>query len=428
MHNVAFFQSRQNVGYLKQCDKEILTQFNIRPTPSFSYYCINLNNHLIGQFDFSFTNCNKIPDSDIIDNKIICTKSNSTTRMKSTRMFMYLPELGFNPELEYPFIERMAYRPLIFNNIFKTFVNVPLTLQYLNDDIGWISKNYQNKMDIDMSVLESEYILDEEESNVPQVSFTLRVGSKFRRYTRSYVKFQEFLAIIGGFMKFILSVLNVGLLLVKTYLIDLHIMSTQFNDKEKLDKISQIDGTVYASNQSKLTFKKELINNFVELKIAPTKEENGNKPSKIKIIKSNINIAKYTKAALLNMFNCKSSGKSNSETDILRKKLNAVDKLQDYDMILKKINELEVMKKMLFSDTQLLCFDFLDKPNCITTEDNALSRSLSLLVTQVDQKRDNLVNNFSKLISESTLDGMDEKFFRMLSDDVKQDIFRKIVK
>ncbi len=41
-------------------------------------------------------------------------------------------------------------------------------------------------------------------------------------------------------------------------------------------------------------------------------------------------------------------------------------------MILKKINKLEIMKKMLFIDTQLLCFDFMDKPNYITNLDKVI--------------------------------------------------------
>jgi hypothetical protein len=110
---------------------------------------------------------------------------------------------------------------------------------------------------------------------------------------------------------------------------------------------------------------------------------------------SKITIGKYTKALILNSFNCKSSKKGDNDLDILRKKLKAVDKLQDYDMVLKKVNEIEVMKKMLFTDTQLLCFEFMEKPNCITNEENALSRR----VTHEDQKKDCLVNNFVKLIS-----------------------------
>ena len=97
-------------------------------------------------------------------------------------------------------------------------------------------------------------------------------------------------------------------------------------------------------------------------------------------------------------------------------------------MILQKLNELEVMKKMLFTDTQLLCFEFLEKPNCISNDENAISRSMSLLVTQEDKKRDTLVNSFVKLFSGETLNGIDEKFFKALDDDVKIEVYKKLSK
>jgi hypothetical protein len=84
-----------------------------------------------------------------------------------------------------------------------------------------------------MSNKEYEYILDDIQSNFPDVSIAIMVNSNFKRYSRTYVKFQEFLAIIGGFMKLVLTVLNMILIFAKNYLIDLHIINSQFSDKEK---------------------------------------------------------------------------------------------------------------------------------------------------------------------------------------------------
>ncbi len=75
-----------------------------------------------------------------------------------------------------------------------------------------------------MSNPKFEYVSNEKEINFPDVKKNLLIGNRYKRYTRSYIKFQEFLAIIGGFMKIILSVFNIVLMLAKTYLIDLHII------------------------------------------------------------------------------------------------------------------------------------------------------------------------------------------------------------
>jgi hypothetical protein len=406
---------------MKECTEEQLKDLDLL-TP-LKTFCIKLNSFEMGSISLNFQQCSEMSEAlynYVISNNDTCNRDDNDISMKNVEMFVFVPELGFKPNLEYPFFSIMSYYQLTFASIFMTSVKIPINLYYLEDDIGWMMKDVQSKTDIDMSDQKLGYV-SVNETKFPQVQFMINVGSRYKKYSRSYVKFQDFLAVIGGFMKLVLTILNIGLIYAKNYLIDMHIISTQFSNREKSDKAPGADNTVNQSNLSKQKLKKELINNFVEIKIAKDTES----PHDLKPTKK-ITLSKYTKALIFNTFGCKS--KNDKDIDILRKKLKAVDKLQDYDMILKKVNEIEVMKKLLFSDTQLLCFDFLEKPNCITNEENALSRSLSLLVTQQDQKKDNLINKFVKLISEETLDGTDEKFFKMLDDDVKQDIFKKLNK
>jgi hypothetical protein len=420
-YNKMFIRNNMTNFFPDVCPIEVTDSLDV-DRENYSYFCINLNEYVLGNIMINFISCSALPPPILKDferRNIKCNTDN-TTSMKSVRMGILVPELGFKPDEKYPFIQKISYHMLVFNSFFRTVLNFPINLYYLDDDIGWLTKNVISILDIDMSTREYEYIAAEELPNFPIVKISLTINSKFKKYSRTYVKFQEFLAIIGGFMKLVISLLNIILMFAKTYLIDLHIMYSQFSDKLSVEKSPSCDKTLNHSNQSNKNINKELVNNFVELKIAGTRTDQASKEFNSP---SNVTLFKYTKAAVFNMLNCKGSKKGDGEIDRLRNKLKAVDKLQDYDMLLKKVNELEVIKKILFTETQILCFEFLEKPCCISNEENMLS---SLLVTQQDKKRDTLVNNFAKLVSEETLNGIDEKFFKVLDDDIKEKVFKKL--
>jgi hypothetical protein len=58
-------------------------------------------------------------------------------------------------------------------------------------------------------------------------------------------------------MKLGLAILNIGLMYAKNYLIDLHIINTQFKDKEKT-VVAPFDASVNAINQSNHIIKRSL--------------------------------------------------------------------------------------------------------------------------------------------------------------------------
>jgi hypothetical protein len=425
--------TNQRTGMIlaKECSSVQISDVGLTRNQYISYFCINLNEFQIPYINIVFQQCSTFSEDAynyILSSGMSCNRNDANVTIKNVNMYLVVPEIGFKPDLEYPFLLKMSYYPLSFNTLFTTTAKININMNYLDDDNGWMMKNINSTVDIDMSNQYFHYIASEGDNKFPDVSFLIGLGSRYKRYSRSYVKFQEFLAVIGGFMKLILTFLNIGLIYAKNYLIDMHIIQTQFTDKDKDAKFNPPEASINASNQSKQIFKKELLNNFVGLKINQTRDkEQGGEISNRKKESKNITLVKYTKAVILNMFSCKSKN-ANGEMDTLRKKLKVVEKLQDYDMILQKLNELEVMKKMLFSDTQLLCFEFSEKPNFIFNQENALSRSLSLLVTDEDKKKDNLINKLAKLISEEALTEMDEKLFLMLDDEVKKEVFKKLAK
>jgi hypothetical protein len=320
-------------------------------------------------------------------------------------MFIVVPELGFKPDYKYPFMTRMTYHPLRFNSIFRSLFTISISLLYLEDDQGWIIESKNNSIDIDMSLMQTEMIYLDEEDKFPQVQFMIDIHDRYKKYIRSYAKFQDVLAVIGGFMKLILSVMNICLFYAKTYLIDMHILKIQFNHKPvRIGKISDSElPTLNISNQSNL-INLELVNNYLNVK-----GSNATKEFK------KINIFTYTKALIMNLLNLKY--KPDKRINNLRDILKEVDNLQDYDMILKKLNELEIMKKVIFNKEQLLCFEFLEKPHILQQQNSSISN-------KDIRMRENLISYFS-LLSEDELKGYNETFFNFLEHNLKIDIMSK---
>jgi hypothetical protein len=161
---------------------------------------------------------------------IICSEKN-TTGLDYTTMFIFLPEIGFNPELDYPFVNRPTYHPIIFNSIFFNVLKIPLNILYLEDDDGWLVQNKKVLMDVDMSTRDSDIMYNQNKVEFPEISLNFLIGDKFKRYKRTYVKLQDLLAVIGGFMKVVLIFLNVSVVMFRSFIIDSYLILSQFDNK-----------------------------------------------------------------------------------------------------------------------------------------------------------------------------------------------------
>jgi hypothetical protein len=130
---------------------------------------------------------------------------------------------------------------------------------------------------------------------------------------------------------------------------------------------------------------------------------------------------------MLNFFNCTENKNKDNPLNLLRKKLKVVNTFQDYSYILKKLNEFDILKNVLLNDKQLLCFDYLAKPYSSET-DPCLSRSFSALFNSEMINKENLVNYYVEILTDEPLEGINEKLFQYLSDDVKKEILMKLNK
>jgi hypothetical protein len=150
------------------------------------------------------------------------------------------------------------------------------------------------------------------------------------------------------------------------------------------------------------------------------------KPSNLKFSKK-VSICTYTWAIMLNWFNCKFNKSKDNSTNVLRKKLSVVNTFQDYTYLLRKINELEILKKVVLNERQLLCFDYLAKP--YNSEiDLSLTQSFSVLFNSEQINKENIINYFSRVLNEFPLGEYDEKMFKYLNDEMKEEILKKVNK
>jgi hypothetical protein len=140
-----------------------------------------------------------------------------------------------------------------------------------------------------------------------------------------------------------------------------------------------------------------------------------------------ISIFTYSRASLLNWFNIKDNKKKEDSISLLRKKLKVVNIFQDYSYILRKLYEFEVLKKVLLNDKLLLCFDHLAKPYS-SEIDPSLSQSFSSLFNSEQINKETLVNHYVKVLNEEPLGGYDEKMFKYLNDEIKEEIMKKLNK
>jgi hypothetical protein len=121
----------------------------------------------------------------------------------------------------------------------------------------------------------------------------------------------------------------------------------------------------------------------------------------------------------MNWFSVRGRNKTiqDKKMQAIRKKLVISDKLKEYDYVLKKVSEIDVMKKCLFKESQIQCFEFLDKPQSLNM-DNILYKNL---FTTKEERRKELIETFSLELYENR-NYINFTLFSMLEESVRKDI------
>ena len=140
-------------------------------------------------------------------------------------------------EKEDPLVKKFNKNVFIVNKNTMNGFDFILSVYNLKDDLGWIVPDDRIK---DSNFYEfNQYLSSVTTSNSPNFSIRLFISDKYRAYNRTYSKLQDFLANIGGFMKLTMTVLNLFTLVIRTYLIDLHIIRKQFGDNHDLNLLME---------------------------------------------------------------------------------------------------------------------------------------------------------------------------------------------
>jgi hypothetical protein len=245
------------IKYLDECKPEYMDTY----FPEYNYtflssstssYCFNLNDNTMG-FDgvqaIGLSECSTIDKAtlDSFTGRNITCKTNITSPIPIANVNLYTKQLGFNPQLRQPFINKTIVYNFGFFSNYVTTTNIFCNLQYLQDDRGWIIDNVVSITDLAPQQEIVHIQPSNQVKNIPYFTISLLINDKFKRYNRTYPKFQDFLATLGGFMKLILFVLQIVSHIMRSYQIDLYIIDEKFEpDPSKPVK------EIVTSNKTKL--------------------------------------------------------------------------------------------------------------------------------------------------------------------------------
>jgi hypothetical protein len=229
-------------SYIEECDPSYIIkyfpEYNLTLySNTISNYCFNLNDYILsnaGDLIITADECSKIDEtvlSDMLSKNITCI-TNIPFAQPSAVLNIYTKQIGFKPELENPFYNKTKKYALSFLNIYATYVNVFWDLQYLNEDIGWLTEDINEKADI---TPEQEISIQKpaDGKKLPNFFVRFQLNDKFRKYYRTYPKLQDVLAALGGFSKLLFTFLNLLSTLVRSYLVDLYIIDEKFENAQK---------------------------------------------------------------------------------------------------------------------------------------------------------------------------------------------------
>jgi len=209
------------------------------------FYSFKLNDYQMGANSYAnipnnlpiyltFTDCSVMDPNLLSKNNVTCTRDYFTNNtIEHFRIDIIYDKVGFNPNMLDPFPSKKAiYSISVFNDVMTT-LNAPLEKISLADDRGLISSDVINSDLFTISgFTESDMRLGGILVPYPIVNIVFSVSDNYRVYSRTYEKFQDLLAAIGGFMKIIFTVLNIFNFLIRSYLIDMHIVETLFRKED----------------------------------------------------------------------------------------------------------------------------------------------------------------------------------------------------
>jgi len=217
--NLEFAMPQKNLK-MKRCNETLIEgHFEKFQSPD-QWYCMDFDteNLLLGEnwdgnflyyFEFTLNVCNR--DKNGMRTKE-CSDFESLKQYFKKQIYIsiYFPSIYFDfTDFENPLkIEYKIHYSHITRNLLRydeCFFNLPL----INDDRGWIFNDFKDDTSISLDYCDRNYhikydddYLDENSSDIIY-SISIYLGKSFPYYIRSYTKFQDLAAIVGGFIKIV---------------------------------------------------------------------------------------------------------------------------------------------------------------------------------------------------------------------------------
>jgi len=246
---VIFYSINNTILEMQKCPPYKLVQNNIIESEEeiqksqLTYYCLNLNDFKIGPNSISFSAVNSAlaiqlmecsEASGALNKPRNCNEdfaNNPDRSIPFLNVNILYEKIGFNPDNLYPFQKKLSSFAFILESQKFTKIEIPLVTYRLEDDRGLISPNVRNATLLNVNPFDIVQVVNFR-PNYPRTVIKFFISDDHKTYYRSYQKLQDLLAAIGGFMKLIFTALNIFNFIIRSYLIDMHILDTLFRKEE----------------------------------------------------------------------------------------------------------------------------------------------------------------------------------------------------
>lgn len=299
----SFYSLAYTANALTECDNNYLSSVNVEKNELLKYFCFYFNDIQSIYTEEELSNLSNkqlviseckdaIKKYNLKDSDLQCSYKessnyeNNTNTISSTflNLRFLTPKIYFNSEnYKDPLEEfKKEKRIALFNNqrIFTTF---RMRNFELFDFKNWITnlKTKSSKVEIFNIDVQQEFQVTHSEL---QVNFIMETN--FIRYYRNYQKIQHLIALIGGFMKAIVMIVNSVNKIWKNYSIDMHFIFTYFkiyDEQEELNHYENRQSFINSKSKRKQSIKNNKepnnSNSNSDKKIDKNKLKNNNKLS-----------------------------------------------------------------------------------------------------------------------------------------------------
>ena len=446
---------------LPQCridDIEYFRQFNLSQMISDNvFFCFNTNDYNMSEFN----NYDLSMKLAYIYGAMNFHSTNYSDSLNDFDLEILNRKITFSPNDYYsPFVVKYDFEIISLKRNMSIFSNILYEKLSLVDDNGWLLKTSISKNEISLNRINSyDYISGHD------FSYGFKIGLKDIEliYYRSYMKIQDLLAQIGGFMKAIFLLMNLIGQFIRNYKVDMYILSKFIREEnnvkdESLNVVKEydkfeiessvkiknniIDESPNKNEQISLEKKKiqeaiiEAKENSINRDCGYDVEKNSNSKRDLDVNSKDIVIdfseksanrlftfCNYLKTMFCNFFNLEIN-KNDENLFQLKMGLMICDQYKNVDYIIEKLHELEILKRIIFNEHQMISLDFIKSPDLFIENELLHMRRKSCVQTLSNSdKRNQIVNYFLTKKNDCTF--LDQNILQLLPNSVKKFIIEE---